>query len=75
VKRREGVEPHRPVAEPPGLLDDRLDERPARTRASPHRLHVEPLHLADAVLDRPEGDAADDFLAVPRDEQRVIAAG
>src|SRR5204862_272250 len=44
--------------------------RPSRARTAGRRVA-----LAGALLERPQRDAADDLLAVARDEDRVVAAG
>ena len=55
---RNGVEPHVCVAEPAGFGDDRLGEAAAEPGAARRRSHVEPLHLAGRVVDRPQAHAA-----------------
>lgn len=75
VHRRQRVEPHRRVPELPGSGDHRSHQRPAGARPARGRPDVEPFHLAHAVLQRPQGDAAGDLLTLARKQDRVVPAG
>ena len=66
----ERVEPHRGVAQPAPLGDRRLGQSPAEAAPTPRRLHVEALHLARPLVERPHADAPDDPRAAARHEER-----
>src|ERR1043166_1441977 len=76
--RGERVEAHRCVAYRARLADDGGGEPAPRARAAELRADVEPLHLADAVARRTQGDAARDATVCARQQQtprgrRVVA--
>src|SRR5207248_7640390 len=68
LHRRERVEPHALEAELARAGDRCLSEGAPETRAARRRAHVEPLHLARAVPERPQRDAADDLDAYPAEQ-------
>ena len=72
---RQGVQPHAPITRDPGLPDDRFGQHPAHAKAAEGRPHVEPLHLADALLQPPERHAARDLTALPRQQEPTIGRG
>ena len=61
------------VPERAGAFDHGLGERAAGTGAARGRAQVEPLHLADPVLERAHAGATDRVFAEPGDEDRVVA--
>jgi len=78
LHRRERVEAHETVAGLAARLDDRLGEAPAEPRPLEGRPHIEPFHLADIGLVRPERDAARGLVIVEGKQQsaarrRVVA--
>src|SRR5436309_732513 len=56
--RRQRVEPQTGIAERARLTDHGPGQAPPEARAPRRRTNVKPLHLAGAVADRPQRDAA-----------------
>src|SRR5439155_14792606 len=67
--RRDRVQPHATVAGAASLVDDRVGEKRPRAGAPRLRPDVQPLHLADALAQVAQPDAAHRPAAQPRQQQ------